>query len=86
MAKLAGILAIADTIKPGSRDAIERLQAMNLRVVMLTGDNRQTAEAIGRQVGVDEVYAEVLPGGKIDLIKELQSKKQLVSHGGGWDQ
>ncbi len=77
--KLVGILAIADTIKPGSRDAIERLQAMNLRVVMLTGDNRQTAEAIGRQVGVDEVYADVLPGGKIDLIKELQSKKQLVA-------
>ncbi len=77
--KLAGILAIADTIKPGSRDAIERLQAMNLRVVMLTGDNRQTAEAIGRQVGVDDVYAEVLPGGKIDLIKELQSKKQIVA-------
>jgi Cu+-exporting ATPase len=77
--KLTGILAIADTIKPGSKEAIERLHAMNLNVVMLTGDNRQTAEAIGRQVGVDQVYAEVLPGGKIDLVKTLQAGKKIVA-------
>jgi len=77
--KLTGIMAIADTIKAGSKDAIEWLHAMNLNVVMLTGDNRQTAEAIGRQVGVDEVYAEVLPGGKIDLVKTLQAEKKIVA-------
>jgi Cu+-exporting ATPase len=77
--KVTGILAIADTIKPGSKEAIERLHAMNLNVVMLTGDNRQTAEAIGRQVGVDQVYAEVLPGGKIDLVKTLQAGKKIVA-------
>jgi Cu+-exporting ATPase len=52
---------------------------MNLQVVMLTGDNRQTAQAIGRQVGVDQVYAEVLPGGKIDLIRKLQSESRVVA-------
>ncbi len=76
---LAGVLAIADTIKPGSVEAIRQLRAMNLQVVMLTGDNRQTAEAIGRQVGVDRVYAEVLPDGKIDLVRELQSAGNVVA-------
>ncbi len=77
--RLAGLLAVADTIKAGSLEAIQHLKQMGLQVVMLTGDNRQTALAIGRQVGVDQVYAEVLPGGKIDLIRELQSEGRVVA-------
>jgi len=77
--ELAGLLAVADSIKAGSAEAIQHLKQMNLQVVMLTGDNRQTAHAIGRQVGVDQVYAEVLPGGKIDLIRQLQSESRVVA-------
>lgn len=76
---LIGIFGVADTIKPGSPEAIEQLHRMGLQVAMLTGDNQQTATAIGRQVGVDQVLAEVLPGGKIDEIKRLQSEKKIVA-------
>jgi Cu+-exporting ATPase len=64
---------VADTLKEGSREAIAELRQLGLRVVMLTGDTRQTAEAIGLAAGVDEVVAEVLPGDKAEHIKQLQT-------------
>jgi Cu+-exporting ATPase len=75
----AGVIAISDPIKEGSRGAIERLHALGLEVVMLTGDNKRTAEAIARQVGVDRVLAEILPEGKNEEIKKLQAQGKLVA-------
>ena len=77
--KLAGIVAVADTLKEHSVDAVRALKGMGIEVVMLTGDNRRTAEAIARQVNVDSVIAEVLPGQKADKIKELQSGGKIVA-------
>jgi P-type Cu+ transporter len=75
----AGTIAIADPIKESSRSAIKRLHALGLEVIMLTGDNRRTAEAIAREVGVDRVLAEVLPQGKNEEIKKLQAQGKLVA-------
>jgi len=77
--KLAGVIAVADTLKDHSVDAVRALKTMGIEVVMLTGDNRRTAEAIARQAGVDSVLAEVLPGQKADKIKELQSQGKIVA-------
>jgi len=76
--QLAGIVAVADPVKADSRNAIKRLQAENIRVVMLTGDNRITAEAVGRKVGVDEVIAEVLPADKAAKVASLQMAGAVV--------
>ena len=77
--KLAGLIAVADPIKETSREAIARLHAMGLEVVMLTGDNVRTAGAIARQAGIDRVVAGVLPEGKVDEIKRLQGEGRVVA-------
>ncbi|MCM3744486.1 heavy metal translocating P-type ATPase [Sporosarcina luteola] len=77
--KLAGVVAVADTVKETSKEAIKRMQELGLDVIMLTGDNSHTAEAIGRQVGLTHIIAEVLPDQKSDKIKELQSQGKKVA-------
>ncbi|WP_416796550.1 heavy metal translocating P-type ATPase [Ciceribacter azotifigens] len=76
---LAGAVAIADPLKETSPAAVSALKSMGLKVVMVTGDNRGTAEAIARAAGIDEVIAEVLPEGKVDVIRELKSKGSTVA-------
>jgi Cu+-exporting ATPase len=76
---LVGLIAVGDTVKPSSAEALERLRHKGLRVVMLTGDNERTARAIARQVGVEEVIADVLPAGKVDVIRRLQSEHRVVA-------
>ena len=78
-----GTIAVADVIKEDSRQAIEELKNMGIRVVMLTGDNEKTAQAIGQQAGVDEVIAGVLPDGKEKVIRRLQQKGKVAMVGDG---
>jgi len=77
--QLLGIVAVADPIKPESSAAIARMHALGLRVVMLTGDNRATARAIAAQVGIDDVFAEVMPQDKDKTVAELQQRGEIVA-------
>jgi Cu+-exporting ATPase len=76
---LVGIIAVADTVKENSQEAVEALHKMGIEVVMITGDNPRTAEAIGRQIGIDRVLAEVLPEGKASEVKKLQAEGKKVA-------
>ena len=82
-ARFLGVIAVADTVKEDSRDAISQLQQMGLSVVMLTGDNENTARAIGRQVGVDRVIAGVKPDGKESAVRELMNDAHVIMVGDG---
>jgi Cu+-exporting ATPase len=77
--RAAGLLAIADPVKPSSREAVGRLHALGLEVVMLTGDDRRTADSVARAVGVDRVVAEVLPDRKLDEVKRIQAERKVVA-------
>ena len=81
--RLIGIIAVADVIKPDSPAAVRELQNMGIRVVMLTGDNARTAKAIGREAGVDEVIAGVLPEGKESVIRALKTQGKVMMVGDG---
>lgn len=77
--KLAGLIAIADTVRATSKEAIQQLHSMGINVALLTGDNKSTAEAIAKEVGIDTVVANVLPKGKAEFIKRLQAKGEIVA-------
>jgi Cu+-exporting ATPase len=77
--QLAAVIAVADPIKASTPAAVKALHDLGLRVAMITGDNRRTAQAIGRQLGIDEVLAEVLPEGKVDAVKKLQGEGRKVA-------
>ena len=81
--KIAGIIAVADVIRADGREAVKELQAMGIKVVMLTGDNVRTAQAVGRQAGVDRVIAGVLPDGKEAVIRALMKKARVMMVGDG---
>ncbi len=80
--KIAGILAVADPLKPTSAEAVKTLQQQGIKVVMLTGDSRTTAEAVGKKLGLDDTIAEVLPEGKVEVIKKLQAEGRIVAMAG----
>jgi Cu+-exporting ATPase len=77
--RIVGLIVVSDAIRASSREAVEKLHAMGIRVVLLTGDRRVTAEAIASEVGIDSVVAEVLPQGKVEEIRRLQSTKRVVA-------
>ena len=80
--RLAAMIAVADPIKPTTRAAIDALHALGLKVAMITGDNRHTAQAIARQLGIDEVVAEVLPGGKVEAVQRLKAEHGTLAYVG----
>jgi len=80
--KLCGLLGVADPIKASTPEAIQLLHADGIRIVMLTGDSRTTAEAVAKKLGIDEVEAEVLPEGKAEIVKRLQAKGRIVAMAG----
>ncbi|WP_334453566.1 copper-translocating P-type ATPase [Bradyrhizobium elkanii] len=77
--KPSGIIAVADTLKPEAREAIDALRSERIEIVLLTGDNERTAKAIARQLGIDRVIAEVLPGDKAEIIRRLRSEGKMVA-------
>jgi len=77
--KAAGIIAAADVLKENSRHSVKKLRDLGIRVIMMTGDHRKTAEAIAREAGIDEVLSEVLPGGKAEEIRKLQAEHRVVA-------
>jgi Cu+-exporting ATPase len=80
--EVRGVLVVSDTVKETSREAVERLRSLGLRPVLLTGDNEAAAGAVARQVGIDEVIAEVLPQDKLDVIRRLQAEGRVVAMAG----
>jgi Cu+-exporting ATPase len=78
----AGVLGIADPIKPTTREAVRKLHAMGLKIIMCTGDNLRTAESVARELGIDEFKAEVMPDEKIDIVKKLKSDGAIVAMAG----
>jgi Cu+-exporting ATPase len=75
----AGLLALADTLKPGAREAVERLRGLGRRVIMLTGDNARTARSLAAEAGIDEVQADILPGDKAEAVRALQAEGRRVA-------
>jgi Cu2+-exporting ATPase/Cu+-exporting ATPase len=80
--ELLGIIMVADAVKPEAIEAVKNLHSLGIKVIMLTGDNKNTAQAIAREVGIDEVVAEVLPEDKLNKIKELQNQGHIVAMAG----
>ena len=80
--RVAGLVAVSDPIKQSTQEAIEILHREGIRIVMLTGDSRTTAEAVARRLGIDRVEAEVLPEQKVEVIKRLQSERRIVAMAG----
>ncbi len=78
----AGVLGIADPIKPTTKEAVRELHAMDLKIIMCTGDNLRTAESVARELGIDEFKAEVMPDEKIEIVKDLKSKGAIVAMAG----
>jgi Cu+-exporting ATPase len=81
--RLLGLLSFRDQPRPGAREAIARLHGMGLRTIMVSGDNRGAAEAVARALGIDEVRAEILPGGKADVVRDLQREGRVAMVGDG---
>nr|WP_202947226.1 HAD-IC family P-type ATPase [Zavarzinella formosa] len=80
--RFAGLIGVADHVKETTTEAIRLLHAERMRVIMLTGDSRRTAEAVGRQLGIDEIIAEVLPDQKIEAVRKLQAEGRIVAMAG----
>ena len=80
--KSAGMIGVADTIKESAKEAIDELHKQNIEVVMMTGDNAKTAEAVAKKLNIDKVFADVLPEQKAEKVKELQAQGKIVAMAG----